>query len=266
MDLKLLPKEVVVWNLVGRQEGTRLHMAEHHGAPGRHWLALHFEAVRGVREEDLPQGLAGGRGQDRHLLVPGELGGGQSRDKLAVHVRRPVDLGEGMQLATEVLAVVYDVIVEAVVGVRPLQLKDIPDAWCAIRPSGQDPSIVAFGHRVEGVGVQKGLGLVVGDHHPVAKVQHAVRRGRELGGRQRRLELLLLGRDDEGARLLLLQVVLELDLLKLQVLAPVADASPGVVPGSASELLGREVHLRWKRRRGAQQSGWHGFQQHGACT
>mmetsp|Transcript_98853 Transcript_98853/g.279339 ORF Transcript_98853/g.279339 Transcript_98853/m.279339 type:complete len:315 (+) Transcript_98853:218-1162(+) len=243
VHLELESEDVVVSDLIGRQEGACLHVPDNHGTAGGHRLALGLEALRHVWVEDLPERLTVSCSDRGDLLVPRELCSGQRRDKLAVHVRVLVNLRERTKLAPEVLGVMDDVVIEAIARVRPLQLEDVPDTRVPVRAGRNDPSIVRLARGgVVGVCAQVRFGLVVEHHNLVAEAKVAVRRRRQLRAHQGLLELLLLLCDHQRASLLLLQVILQFDVLQLHVLAPIADANPMLELGATGKLLRRELH------------------------
>mmetsp|Transcript_102172 Transcript_102172/g.218773 ORF Transcript_102172/g.218773 Transcript_102172/m.218773 type:complete len:279 (+) Transcript_102172:320-1156(+) len=243
VHLVLASEDVIVWDLVRGQEGASVHVADDQRRSSGNRLPIHLQAHCGVGVEDLPQSLPAGCSESSHFLVPREFRGGQSGNHLAVHVGIHADLGEGGDHDAKVLPIVEAVISVAVFLICSHELEDVPCTRSAMSTTSEGPSIELLLHGVVGVCSQEALRLVAHDHHLLGEVEAAIRRGGELLRLQRLLELFLLRGDDESARLLLLEVVLQLDLLELDVLTPVPDARSVVELGPSGELLRRELHL-----------------------
>mmetsp|Transcript_70278 Transcript_70278/g.189192 ORF Transcript_70278/g.189192 Transcript_70278/m.189192 type:complete len:215 (+) Transcript_70278:179-823(+) len=165
MDLHLMSEDVLIWDLVGGQEGARLHVADCDRAAGGHGLALHLQAVVHVGVQKLPLRFAGRRREGRDLLVPGKLGCGQCRDHLAVHVCGPAHpLAKRHDHTPDVLAVVDNVVVEAVVLVDPFDDQHVPNARLLPRRGGQHNRGVVLSHLVVGVNAEVAFRLLVQQH------------------------------------------------------------------------------------------------------
>merc|ERR1712176_592432 len=135
-------------------------MPHYKGASCRYRLTIHLETAGGVRIEELPQGLSCGCPQCSHFLMPREFCCGEGGDKLAVHVSRRLDLRKGFQPATQVLAVVDDIVVEAIAGICSLKLKDVPDTWSAALARSQHEGVVRLRNWIECVSAENPFGLV----------------------------------------------------------------------------------------------------------
>mmetsp|Transcript_14744 Transcript_14744/g.44259 ORF Transcript_14744/g.44259 Transcript_14744/m.44259 type:complete len:361 (+) Transcript_14744:14-1096(+) len=253
VDLVLGAEDVLVRDVVRGEAAARGAVLQNDGGSGHDRLALHLVAHCDVRVEDLPLRLAVGRREHRHLLVPGELGRGEGRDQLAVHVRRDAHLREGLHVAAHFLPVVDDVVVRVeVVPVGALEVDDIPHGGRGVGAGGGHPGLVGLGHGLVGIAAQDALGLVADQLHALAEAQHAVGRLRELHRGEALLQLPLLRGDHQRAGLLLRQVVLDHDLAHPHVLIPVANAGAVVELGATRELLRGELHPD----EGADGDGW----------
>mmetsp|Transcript_70277 Transcript_70277/g.189190 ORF Transcript_70277/g.189190 Transcript_70277/m.189190 type:complete len:215 (+) Transcript_70277:179-823(+) len=165
MDLHLRAEDVGVRDLVRGQEGARLHVPHGERTACGHGLPLHLEAQPDVRVEELPLRLATGGGEGRDLLVPGKLGCGQCRDHLAVHVCGPAHpLAKRHDHTPDVLAVVDNVVVEAVVLVDPFDDQHVPNARLLPRRGGQHNRGVVLSHLVVGVNAEVAFRLLVQQH------------------------------------------------------------------------------------------------------